>query len=176
MNASLMLMLMVALFAQSASVQQPQSACQFAILQARPEPAMKGAEEIISRVRFLSQPDSPVAVSSIDFHDSELTASDTTYAWSAGERTVEIVNVSNQSVSDVRVAISSRWPSGSGTGGAVISSRSLRPGERAAFPGRQGRAHSVEPTGGKLTVDIFIESVTIGDCVYKPSLAIPPQW
>jgi hypothetical protein len=165
--------LIAAWLGQPAIAQQPPSPCQFAILQPRPEPALKGAEAITSRVRFLNQPDSPVAISSVDFHNSELTATATSYAWSSGERTVEIVNVSDQPVSEVRVAIRTTWPNGAGTGGTVRSSGLIPGGERAVIGGGQGRARGTNPDGGQLTVDIFIESLSVGDCAYKPSLAIP---
>ena len=151
---------------------QPASACEFSITEAAPDVAVRGPEDIVSRLRFITQPGSPVVVTAIDFGKSTLSASETSYQ-SAIHYSVEVMNVSDRPVSDVRVTVQTRWLNGMGGGGSgTRPSTSFGPGERIVLTaGSRGGGGGPKPSA--LMVDVWIESLKVGGCAFRPPQLIP---
>lgn len=148
----------------------PQSACTFSMAQSAPDVVVKGPDDILSRLRIIRQPDSPVVVAAVDLTEMDLVASTTSYSVT-GSKVVELLNVSDRRVSDVRVTVWTRWSAFAG-GGHSSRVAEIGPGERAVVR-IGGRGQGTAGKESNLTVDVLIDSLKIGDCVYKPSQLIP---
>src|SRR5688572_30023887 len=94
--------------------------CSFAIVHPAPTTIpVQGAQEMASRFRLVPQPDSPVVLTAIDFHDSVLDVAPGSYLLRKRAYTLEIMNVSNQPIEDIRASVRIQWPNqsgGTGTG------------------------------------------------------------
>jgi hypothetical protein len=95
------------------------------------------------RVRFVTQPDSPVAITRVDFGDANLMVAGEWFVFDKGYA-VELINLSDRALSNiqVRVHIRSRH---SGAGGGPVLKGPLAPGQRASLRMSGGRAQGTAP-------------------------------
>jgi hypothetical protein len=136
----------------------------------REAPRLTGPEEITSRVRFLRQPDSPVSVTAIDFSKTKLMASTGSFDWT-GSYALEIENVSDRPLRNMRAMVFVRDSHLSGVGSGVHFDEVLLPGARVRL---LGNARGQGSGGvGDLTIDVLIESLRWEGCEYRPSQSIP---
>src|SRR5687768_14410860 len=63
-----------------------------------------GANDLVQRVRMSAQPDSPVAITLLDFSETNLVVGSGSYQ-KAGRFTLEVLNVSDRPVSRVRATV-----------------------------------------------------------------------
>jgi len=131
-----------------------------------------GPSEVTDRVRVIVQPDSPVVIAAADLTGTSLNVGPASFLWQ-GPYVVELVNTSNQVVTDVKVAIFVRAaPSGGGVGSGLTAAGPIEPGQRVKLSGKSGRGSGGAGAAG-VTMDLFIESVRVGACEYRPSQRIP---
>lgn len=149
------------------------SSCTFSVGENVTAPTLVGPEEITSRIRVLTQPDSPVAVSRLDFSDAELVVAGEYFTFSK-EYAIELVNLSDQPVRDTIVMVHVMTKDG-GAGGGVGRRMTIAPGRRARISRvSSGLAQGTAPRD-EVTLLVGIQSVEFDDCVYKPAMALPTK-
>jgi hypothetical protein len=165
-------MVVAVLSASVGTVAQGQAAdCQFKLQRANAASKPTGPEEVVSRARILPQPDSPIVITKADFSGSRLDVVPGSFQWQPNF-TLELLNVSDKPVSNVRTSVQVRSQDLSGVGDGGRWEPTLEPGARARVVVRGGRGHGGF-RGDDVSVDILIEAVTLEGCVYRPSQAIP---
>jgi hypothetical protein len=138
----------------------------------RPQPAVTGPDDVISRLLILEQPDSPVFVAGADFSGFQLNASDG-YVSYEGPYTVDIVNRSDKTVHAVHVVMRVRNALAGGGNGRTLD-RALAPGERATIVVNGGPGRSTGSfTSDEVRVVVNVEVLRFDLCEYRPSQAIP---
>ena len=148
--------------------------CSFAITHPAPTSVpVRGDEVFTSRLRIIHQPDSPVVVTAVDFHDSELDVSPVSYLWKRRNITLELMNISDQTITNIRTWVRVNWASGGGGGHGNRLREPLAPGARAVLEIRGGSGRGTVPESSDLTVDVVIDSMNIGTCLFQPSQRIP---
>lgn len=155
----------------------PPDACEFAIVHQVPgAAALRGPEEIVTRVRLLRQPDSPIVIASADFTEMRLDVAPGRYNWE-GPHTIEILNVSDRPVHDIHFGAFIRWAGTSGGSdhgtGMWRYQQALAPGQRVTVARKGGGEIGTSPRGDDVTVDVGVTSVRIGQCQLRPSLTLP---
>jgi len=134
--------------------------------------AISGPSEVTDKIRVIVQPDSPVAIAAADLTGTTLNVGPASFLWQ-GPYIVELVNTSDKVITDVKVALFVRAaPSGGGVGAGLTAAGPIEPGQRVKLSGRSGRGSGGAGTAG-VTMDLFIESVRVGACEYRPSQRIP---
>jgi hypothetical protein len=159
-------------FAQSSNAPAA-AACGFALATTAPAPIVVGPGDVTSKVRFISQPDSPVAVSKLELDPSTLTIGGGTFMLTKNYM-VEVVNRSDRPVSNVQLVVTVRTKHG-GAGGGPMVKGSLNPGERRLVSLRssgRGRASGTAPDDEAWLL-VGVDSVEVGECTYRPSQALP---
>jgi hypothetical protein len=163
-------MVVAVLSASVGTVAQEQTAdCQFKLRQVKDAAKPIGPEEVVSRARILPQPDSPIVITKADFSGSQLNVVPGSFQWRPAV-TLELLNVSDQPVSDVRTWVMLRSHDLSGVGDGGRWQPTLAPGARAQVVVRGGKGKG--GFQGDVFVDVLIEAVTFEGCVYRPSQAI----
>jgi hypothetical protein len=148
------------------------SSCTFSVRENVTAPTLAGPEEITSRIRVLTQPDSPVAVSRLDFSDAELVVAGEYFTFGKGY-TIELINLSDKIVRDTIVMVHVMTADG-GAGGGVGRRMTIAPGRRARISRVSGHAQGTAPRD-EVTLLVGIQSVEFDDCVYKPAMALPTK-
>ena len=157
----------------------PPDVCEFAIVYQLPgTAALRGPEEIMTRVRLLRQPDSPIVITAADFSEMRLDVAPGRYNWT-GPHGMEILNVSDRPVHDIHFGAFIRWAGTSGGSGRGIGmwwyQQALAPGQRVTVVRKGGGETGTSPRGDDVTVDLSVTSVRIGQCQLRPSLALPME-
>ena len=157
----------------------PPDACEFAIVHQVPgAAALRGPEEIVTRVRLLRQPDSPIVITAADFTGMRLDVASGRYNWE-GPHSMEILNVSDRPVHDIHFGAFIRWAGTSGGSDHGIGmwryQQALAPGQHVTVARKGGGETGTSPRGDDVTVDLSVTSVTIGQCQFRPSLALRLQ-
>jgi hypothetical protein len=164
-------MVVAVLSASVGTVAQGQTAdCQFNLQRTNDAAKPTGPEEVVSRARILPQPDSPVVITKADFSGSQLHVVPGSFQWQANV-TLELLNVSDKPVSNVRTWVLVRSQDLSGVGDGERWQPTLEPGARARVVVRGGKGQGGF-RGDDVSVDVLIEAVTFEGCVYRPSQAI----
>jgi hypothetical protein len=148
------------------------TSCTFSVRENVAAPTLVGPEDITSRVRVLTQPDSPVAFSRLDFNDAELVVAGEYYTFSKGYA-IELVNLSDKTVRDTIVMVHVMTANG-GSGGRVGRRMTIAPGRSARILRVSGHAQGTAPRD-EVTLLVGIQSVEFDDCVYKPAMALPTK-
>jgi hypothetical protein len=159
---------------RAAGSSQPPAAatCGFTTRIAPPTLVITGPEEITSRVRLVTQPDSPVALSRVDFSEAILNVTDGSFTFEKGYA-VEVINLSDRTVTDVRLRSFVRSRNGGAGGGPTVKGP-LGPGQSGAHRVSQGRSQGTSPLpSDEVRVLLSVESVEFSDCVYRPSQVLP---
>ena len=85
---------------------------------------------------------------------------------------LEIRNVSDQPVTDVRLTVFAGAGPHSGVGDGSRTAGPLAPGETAVVRLGGGSGSGGAP-GDELAIDLVVESVRVGACEYRPSQSVP---
>ena len=144
--------------------------CHFAVARQSQPPEIHGPDEIVSRARVLVQPDSPVALLSVDLSPMTLTVSSAGFE-SSGGYSVLIKNVSDRVLTEVAIFVRIRGKNGH-IGSGTHWKTPLQPGETARVVARSGRGNGTAPDG-EVEVVTYVDSVETSGCVYKPSQSWP---
>ena len=158
---------------------KPPDACEFVIVHQVPgAAAIRGPEEIVTRVRLLRQPDSPIVITAADFTEMRLDVVPGRYNWE-GPHSMEILNVSDRPVHDIHFGAFISWVGTSGGSDQGIGmwryQQALAPGQRVTVARKGGGETGTSPRGDDVTVDLRVTSVRIGQCEFRLSLALPLQ-
>jgi hypothetical protein len=110
-------------------------------------------------------------ITTADFSGSRLNVVPGSFQWQPSF-TLELLNVSDKSVSNVRTSVQVRAQDLSGVGDGGRWEPTIEPGARARVVVRGGKGRG-SFHGDDVSVDVLIEAVTFEGCVYRPSQAIP---
>ena len=154
----------------SSSAAVPAAECRFALRAQPPTAVIEGPEAITSRVRFVAQPDSPVAITRVDFGGANLMVAGEWFVFDKGYA-VELINLTDEPLSNIQVRVHIRSRHG-GAGGGPVLKGPLAPGQSASLRMSGGRAQGTAPMAD-VRVLVGVESVDFADCVYKPSQVLP---
>lgn len=146
---------------------QPQERCQFSLITEKPSIRAEGPDDVMRLIKVLEQPDSPVVLTSLDVRRPSLLTSPSQYTM-AGMISVEVMNISDASISRVEIGRVAGWTDGHSSGRWSFGT-TLNPGAREvfSFSGRSGGA-TAHP--GDLTVLLGVDAAFFGDCRYEPSV------
>jgi hypothetical protein len=127
----------------------------------------------VRRARVLSQPDSPVAVLSVDLSQLVLTTGGSSYDYD-GTFGIQIRNVSDRLIKSAMVSLFF-WSELEGGGRHIGLNHALAPGDAAWLAGGgSGYAwrlgHDMDEN---LALRVAVESVEIDGCIYRPAQARP---
>jgi hypothetical protein len=162
---------LVAAPAQAQPPTAPDGTCQFAIVGAPPESlTASGPEEILSRLQLISQRDSPVAITRADFTGTTFNVG-VGFASMQKAYAIEVANISDTPITELRVAVRVRTGGGEFGGGPIFKG-ALLPGKTTLLEVRGGRGQVTDPAGQEVQVRLWVESVTLGGCVYRPAVAL----
>jgi hypothetical protein len=146
--------------------------CQFSVVLSPPFRDRIGPEAQWSRVRLVSQPDSPIAVTRLWFPMFLLPVPRSPVSPSVQmPYTLSVMNVSDKFVRSVQLYVQLRTPDGLIAVGPKIT-RALGVGESAYIRRQDALGNSLaraEPD--EVYVLVAVESVEFGECVYRPSQA-----
>jgi hypothetical protein len=144
--------------------------CAFRVLSGLPRSSLIGSPDLVRRVRVLPQPDSPIAVLSVDVSQLRLNAAGYSYDYD-GKFGVRIRNVSDWVIKSATVSLLF-WSENDGGGRHIALNHALAPGDAAWLAGggngygwRLG--HDIE----NLELRIAVESVEMDGCSYRPAQA-----
>jgi hypothetical protein len=140
--------------------------CPFVLTGAQPTLRTAGPSEIVARIRTPGQAESPVQIIGADFTGSSLWLASGSFEWHP-RYALEVQNVSDQPVTDVRVRVLLQRTPGSSVGNESKAVGPLVPGGRMTLSGT-GSGRGSFPSDD-LTVELVVESVRIGSCEYRPS-------
>ena len=160
----------------TASIQSPGSfrdlggnACKFNLSSSQSQPQVVGPADIVERIVFLTQKDSPVEILAADFTDATLDVADAYFEFRDGHK-FKIRNRSDRTVYRVDVMGYVVDQTGGIGAGAVLEGE-LPPGGTAIL--RVAGGHGGGGTDdGQVKVLVGIESVSFDDCTYWPSRSI----
>jgi hypothetical protein len=127
-----------------------------------------GPPEIASRTRRMHQPNSPVVITRADFSQSRLLGGSGAFTFNKGY-TIELLNLSSETVRDIDVGVQLNFVNGSGGGGGGGRfTGALAPGARGTFSVTNGRTMLSDQNGADVTLDLFVKSLLVGNCRYEP--------
>ncbi len=146
--------------------------CRFGISWSAPVATISGPDEIVKRVRLLAQPDSPIAITALDLTEIALVVGPGAYEWS-GALTLEVMNVSDQPVSEVWTQLWIDHVDGSAGGGQRFGEL-LLPGQRRRTTAGVGRGRGKGDFRAEdVALRVFVDRASLDGCEYRPSLPIP---
>jgi hypothetical protein len=155
--------------------QWTKSSCQFSVSGGQDSPTIVGPKEIVDRIIFLKQPDSPLQIVSADFSDATLVV-DGERSYFEYRHTIEVRNRSNRVVLGFRVAVQLHSRTGASGGDAVWKGK-LQPGGVVEVDDHPGKGYSEgRAPGGDVVILLWVESVRFNDCVYSPSKGVRSLW
>jgi hypothetical protein len=142
--------------------------CAFSVLFPSRAPSRRTDQP--ARLRLVSQPDSPVAVTEVLFpffmfplRPPSLPA-EMPYS-------LHVMNVSDRLVRSVQLYMQMRSPAGMVAGGPAIT-RALGPGERVMVRSDAAQLRRLlAATSDDVMILVAVESVEFADCIYRPSQA-----
>ena len=145
---------------------QAQERCTFNLVAPRPQATSKGPEDVVTAIKVVDQPGSPVAIAALDLSELVLHASPSQYTLE-GTIFVEVVNISDVPITRVELARAAGWQDGFSSGRTSFGGV-LNPGEQRKF-GLSGRSAGATRVTGEVTVAVGIDAAWIGDCRYEPA-------
>jgi hypothetical protein len=167
--------LTVALVAMQAIPRTPpgEQACAFRLFKPPTRLSLVGSPDLVRRARVLPQPDSPVAVLSVDLSQLVLTTGGSSYDYD-GKFGIQIRNVSDRVIKSAMVSLLF-WSELEGGGRHTGLNHALAPGDAAWLAGGgNGYAwrlgHDMDEN---LELRVAVESVEIDGCIYRPAQARP---
>lgn len=154
-----------------AAQQQTDDSCGF-VLQGEPtRPTVKGPDDIVPLVYVVEQPDSPLEVLSVDLEGMWLSISNEQHTEKDCAK-YTIRNRSNRAVQGFSVVLRLATIGGAGGGVGTPRSSSLAAGQMSEIS-----ACGVTGTGSAknnfVRLLVYVASVGLGNCYYKPSVRIP---
>ena len=148
--------------------QAPEPACRFSVSAVTARPELVAPTGPVSRAYVLPQPDSPIAIVRADL--SGITVNGGTGGFDAqGPYTLDVRNVSDRAVNRLEVRVHFRTRQGWIAPG-MSWTRAIEPGAVATLKG-SARGSGTAP-GGEIEVVVLVDSVELGDCLYKPAQAL----
>ena len=155
--------------------QQPQApdpdACDFSVHGDAAKPTITGPDEIVPLVYVVEQPDSPIEILSIDLTGSWMTIANERFTFgncakftvrNRSDRTVQALGLSLEHNSATR-------------GGWLVHRQNpspLAPGDTVQLGSCNGGGSGSAP-GNRVRLMVSVSTMSLGDCVYSPSVRIP---
>ena len=145
------------------------NACKFNLSASQSRPRVVGPTDIVDRVVFLTQKDSPVEILVADFTGATLDVADAQFEFRDGHK-FKIKNRSDRTVYRVDVMGYVVEQTG-GIGAGAVWEGELPPGGTAVLRVAGGHGGGGAPDD-EVKVLVGIESVSFDDCTYWPSRSI----
>jgi len=175
MGAMASLVVSTLLFAQAPGHPVPDpEACAFTVAADGRAPEIVGPPEIVARARVVAQPDSPLVIRRVDLSDFVLLIGGSGVDYE-GFYTMDVQNVSNRVIEDIRAGMS-LWDEHRGATSGPRLKAPLAPGETVRLRtggGRGGSVHPGESREDTVRLLFVVESVQLPGCFLKPAQAIP---
>lgn len=149
--------------------------CEFTVVQQAGQPLIAGPPELVSRVRVLGQPGSPVAILMVDVTGTQITVDKDRSKYDSAFL-AEVQNVSDRPLSNVFVQMNVEIGN-SGGGGGGASETELLPGRTVRITSRGGgSSQGLQRVGeDEIGIVFFIGSVAFDGCEYKPAQVRPAR-
>lgn len=157
------------------AAQQPSagSSCGFTVQGEPTQPTVKGPDDILPLVYVVEQPDSPLEVVSVDLEGMWISISNEQHTEKDCAK-YTIHNRSNRPVQGLIVMLRLATSGGAGGGAGTVM-----PGSAPLAAGQTVEISSCGVTGSGSAQNnyvrllVYVESVDLGNCYYKPSIRVP---
>jgi hypothetical protein len=116
----------------------------------------------------MDQPDSPVAITSLDVSGMQLTQTGGAFTRS-GRHVAHIRNVSNRTIVEAEVVVYVGFGPRSGVGSGSKWRQPLQPGQSAKLEWVAGTGRGSIAGAERVSVVAVVEEVVIEGCIYRPS-------
>ncbi len=168
-------MVFLATFGSQAEAPETNVRCEFNVVQQAGEPLIAGPPELVSRIRVLGQPGSPVAILMVDITGTQITV-DKDRSKHESNFLMEVQNVSDRPLSNVLVHLNVEIGN-SGGGGGGSTGTELLPGQTVRITSRGGgSSQGIQRTGADdIRILAFVGSVEFDGCEYKPAQVRPAR-
>lgn len=164
--------LLVACTLGIARQQNSDDPCGFVLAGELSHPTVKGPNDLVPLVYVVEQPDSPVGVISVDLEGMWLSISNERHT-EQGCTKYTIRNRSNRTVQKFSVTLRIATIGGATGGALTTSSSSLAPERTVEITnscGVKGRGFAKD---NYVRLLVYVDSIDLGDCFYRPSLRVP---
>jgi hypothetical protein len=147
--------------------------CEFNVVQQVGRPLVAGPPELVSRVRVLDQPGSPIAILMVDVSGTHITV-EKDRSRHESKYVVDVQNVSDRPLSNVRVHVNIQVGN-SGGGGAGGFPAQLLPGQTVRIAGSGGGSgqSSLMSRNPEIGIVVFVGEVEFDGCAYTPAQIRP---
>jgi hypothetical protein len=153
--------------------QHSNDACMFSVLGEPAHATITGPNEILPLVYLVEQPDSPLEILSVDLVGTQLSVSSEQFTV-RDCATYQVRNRSDRIIRRFTVGLRVTNNAGGAIGAEAHNASPLAPGQTAETKTCGGGGHGGAPAG-YLRLIVSVESVDLGDCLYRPSLRIPSR-
>ena len=148
------------------------NSCRFVLAGDLSHPTVKGPNDIVPLVYVVDQPDSPLEVVSVDLEGMWLSISNEQHTEQVCAK-YTIRNRSNRTVQKFSVTLQLSTSGGAGGGAGTTSSSLLAPGQTVDITNSCGVKGNGSAKNNYVRLLVYVDSVDLGDCFYKPSLRVP---
>lgn len=155
----------------AAQQQNADSSCGFTVQGEPTQPTVKGPEDIVPLVYVVEQPDSPLEVVSVDLEGMWLSISNEEHTEKDCAK-YTIRNRSNRPVQGFMVMLRLSTSGGAGGGAGTSSLTPLAAGKTAEI-NSCGVTGNGSAKNNYVRLLVYVESVDLGNCYYKPSIRVP---
>jgi hypothetical protein len=145
--------------------------CDFAVQGEPAQPTVQGPDDIVPLVYVVEQPDSPIEVVSVDLQGMWLSVSNEQHTEQDCAK-YRLRNRSDQTVQNFGIMLRLSTSGGAGGGSGTLSSSTVPPGQSVEIESC-GAHGSGSAKDNYVRLLVYVDSVDLGDCLYKPSLRIP---
>ena len=167
----LALLLLITSYGLAREEQHSSNSCGFAVQGEAAQPTVKGPDDIVPLVHVVEQPDSPIEVVSVDLQGMWLSVSNERHTEQDCTK-YKIRNRSDRTVQKFEIMLRLSTSGGAGGGAGTLSSSSVAPGQSVEIESCGGHG-SGSAKYNYVRLLAYVDSVDLGDCLYKPSLRIP---
>jgi len=180
MRITLIVLLSLFLGSNFGAAQQNADSCGFIVQDGLSHPTTKGPDDIAPLVYIVQQPDSPVEVLSVDLEGMSLSVSGGRHTERDCVKYV-VRNRSDRPIQKFNVMLQLSTASGAGGGSGTLGS-SLAPGQALEISNSCGVHGNGSAKDNYVRLLVYVDSVSFGECLYKPSLRLPrslninPAW
>jgi hypothetical protein len=150
--------------------QNSDDSCGFVLEGGSSDPSFKGPDDLVPLLYLAKQPDSPLEIVSVDLEGMWLQVSNEQHTEKNCAK-YKVRNRSNRTVQKFIVTLRLSTSAGGG-GTSAQSSSPLAPGQ-AIDVGSCGVTGSGGAENNHVRLLVYVDSIDLGDCLYKPSLRVP---
>lgn len=174
MRTACLLLASVLLTGSLSWAEQEEQACKFSVRGEPSKPTVTGPADVVSRIRMLDQPESPIEIASLDLEGTVLSfAHGRLYEQFCTK--LKVRNRSDRVIQKAMIMIHGVFtpPGSGGFVGTELFIKELTPGKETELVSCPERGTSGSASNDNFSLLVTVESVDFPGCRYFPSIRIP---